>query len=468
MAEAKGFLDFLDDDLKPEKFMHKAPPRGGSAVGFLDFLDDTPGESPKIERVVKRKGSATSSSNSAMGFLDLAKEESLDISFPQHVALKQAFQGLLIWTTEEWQSLLLCYRSFATTIDIVHLWASKYFDSKSQPESTKNLLERIRLWVQLYPSDFTPEVVDRLREVWMFVVERPTQFQSDIQLKESLAAAAVRKTPSTAGAEGRRATSDSDAAHVVNLSELEPLDIARALTLEEFELFADVSPLEFIAKGGWSKDTKTPNLDRLSERFNRISRWVTTTVVCADDSTKLELFLKFIVVAYRCKQLNNFNTMMEVVSGLNQSSVLLLKQLWSSIPAKVQKKWEEMNALSDPLGNFRNYRRELKAKAMLENRKKVPVLPYIPVFLRDCLFFREGNSKPDLSLMVQFWSTIEQIRRFQQIPFSFSLDKKTQNFLGSQLIVKDEEELFRLAARSRPTVASREEFFQDMDLDANA
>ena len=302
----------------------------------------------------------------------------------------------------------------------------------------------------------------------MFVVERPTQFQSDIQLKESLAAAAVRKTPSTAGAEGRRATSDSDAAHVVNLSELEPLDIARALTLEEFELFADVSPLEFIAKGGWSKDTKTPNLDRLSERFNRISRWVTTTVVCADDSTKLELFLKFIVVAYRCKQLNNFNTMMEVVSGLNQSSVLLLKQLWSSIPAKVQKKWEEMNALSDPLGNFRNYRRELKAKAMLENRKKVPVLPYIPVFLRDCLFFREGNSKPDLSLMVQFWSTIEQIRRFQQIPFSFSLDKKTQNFLGSQLIVKDEEELFRLAARSRPTVASREEFFQDMDLDANA
>lgn len=100
MAEAKGFLDFLDDDLKPEKFMHKAPPRGGSAVGFLDFLDDTPGESPKIERVVKRKGSATSSSNSAMGFLDLAKEESLDISFPQHVALKQAFQGLLIWTTE--------------------------------------------------------------------------------------------------------------------------------------------------------------------------------------------------------------------------------------------------------------------------------------------------------------------------------------------------------------------------------
>lgn len=69
--------------------------------------------------------------------------------------------------------------------------------------------------------------------------------------------------------------------------------------------------------------------------------------------------------------------MMEIVAGLNQSPVLLLKNLWSSMPSKIQRKWDDMNALADPLGNFRNYRKELKAKAMLENRKKLPVLPYL-------------------------------------------------------------------------------------------
>ena len=248
-------------------------------------------------------------------------------------------------------------------------------------------------WVLLYPADFTQELIDRLREIWMFVVERPTHFKEDLGLKEILTPNSnlSRKTSS----EGRRATTENEAANVT-LLDLNPIgkkksyktlflkmlfvkckDIARVLTIDEFELFADVPIIEFAAKGGWANGEKTPNLDRLSERFNKISRWVTTTVVCADDNQKLDIFLKWIVVAYYCKKLNNFNSMMEIVSGLNQSSVSLLKNLWTAIPSKIQKKWDEMIALSDPLGNFRNYRRELKSKGTLENRKKVPIMPYI-------------------------------------------------------------------------------------------
>jgi len=284
----------------------------------------------------------------------------------------------------------------------------------------------------------------------------------DLGLKEILSPTLLTRKSSSS--EGRRATTDSEANSTLQLTELEPTEIARVLTIDEFEIFADVPPLEFVTKGGWlPKETKTPNLDKLSERFNKVSRWVTTSVVCSDDQHKLDVFLKFIVIAFRCRQINNFNTMMEIVSGLNQSSVLLLKNLWSAIPPKIQKKWEEMNQLADPLGNFRNYRRELKSKAMLENRKKVPVLPYIPVFLRDCLFFNEGNSKPDMNVMVQFWSTVEQIRRFQNLPYSFTVDLKTAIWISNNFVIKDEEELFRLAARSRPTIASREEMFGDID-----
>jgi hypothetical protein len=57
-------------------------------------------------------------------------------------------------------------------------------------------------------------------------------------------------------------------------------------------------------------------------------------------SCSLSSTTQFILVAHYCMKLNNFNSMMEVVSGLNQSPVLLLKNLWSSLPSKVSKKWE--------------------------------------------------------------------------------------------------------------------------------
>jgi len=46
----------------------------------------------------------------------------------------------------------------------------------------------------------------------------------------------------------------------------------------------------------------------------------------------------------------------------------------------------------------------------------------------------------------------------------FTIDQKTSNFLLQNFVIKDEEELFRIAARSRPTVASREEMFGDLEM----
>jgi len=106
--------------------------------------------------------------------------------------------------------------------------------------------------------------------------------------------------------EGRRATTENEAVSLTFI-DLNPGDMAKVLTIDEFELFADVPIIEFVAKGGWAKGEKTAGLDRLSERFNKISRWVTTTVVCADDNIKLDtFFLKWIVVAYHCKKTKQF------------------------------------------------------------------------------------------------------------------------------------------------------------------
>jgi len=473
MSEAAGFLEYLDDDLQLEKVMGRLSKRGsvtgGTAVGFLDLLDEAKQSSPTIERVIsKKKAAALESVKAAKGFLDVGQD--LDLSFPDTTLTVQTFKNLADYGKAEWEATLLCFRAVCKPIDMLHVWAKKYDELKKAVPADKfesvstAMVDRLKTWKSLYPNDFTTELVDQLREVWAFVVERPTHFTEDLNMKELVL---TPLSPRRGSSEGKRATSDNESAASVGLLDLNPIDIARVLTIDEFELFAEVPIIEFVAKGGWApKSEKTPAVDRLSERFNKISRWVTTTVVCADDTLKLDILLKWIVVAYQCKRMNNFNTMMEILSGLNQSSVGILKTLWQAVPPKMMKKWEEMNLLSDPLGNFRNYRRELKAKAMLENRKKVPVMPYIPVFLRDVLFFNEGNQKPDMSVMVQFWSTVEQIRRFQSLPFSFTIDPKTAGYVVNNLVLKDEEELFEIASKSRPTVSS-ESFkpYQNMDFD---
>jgi hypothetical protein len=78
------------------------------AMGFLSFVNEADlqkGESPHIERIIRKRPSQTvvaaaaSSANEAKGFLELAKEgEKLDLTFPEHTLLKQTFNGLVDFT----------------------------------------------------------------------------------------------------------------------------------------------------------------------------------------------------------------------------------------------------------------------------------------------------------------------------------------------------------------------------------
>ena len=60
----------------------------------------------------------------------------------------------------------------------------------------------------------------------------------------------------------------------------------------------------------------------LIERFNYVSSWVATRV-CMAERTKerTKLVCKLIMVAEKLRQLNNFNGLMEIVSGLNRGPV---------------------------------------------------------------------------------------------------------------------------------------------------
>lgn len=110
--------------------------------------------------------------------------------------------------------------------------------------------------------------------------------------------------------------------------DIKSLDIARELTMEEFELYCAVEPRELLGQA-WQKENKrelAPNLTRLIERFNRIGFWVSTEVLTKQDlKIRVKCIKKFIKIAHRCYECNNFNGIMQILSGLNNSAVKRLK-----------------------------------------------------------------------------------------------------------------------------------------------
>jgi hypothetical protein len=104
--------------------------------------------------------------------------------------------------------------------------------------------------------------------------------------------------------------------------------LARELTMQEWEIFKRIAPREFLNQA-WQRENKhviAPNIIRMINRFNQISYWVATEILTKQDrKTQVKIIKKFIKTAYICFHLGNFNSMMEILSGLNNISISRLK-----------------------------------------------------------------------------------------------------------------------------------------------
>jgi hypothetical protein len=86
-------------------------------------------------------------------------------------------------------------------------------------------------------------------------------------------------------------------------------------------------------------------------------------------------------VKQKCDKLNNFNGIMEIMSGkchdfthltlpgLNNSAIQRLKKLWASISEKRMRTFNELEELMNGQQNFKSYHAEL-------NSRSLPILPY--------------------------------------------------------------------------------------------
>jgi len=145
----------------------------------------------------------------------------------------------------------------------------------------------------------------------------------------------------------------------LTLFDIHPTEVARQLTLVEWEFFASIPLIEYLDQR-WLKKTKmddAPCIMRSIDRFNRTCAWIATEVrtrraartrgnsianrviahhppthpqiLMVDDIKQRAATLnRFIVIAEECRALHNYNFVMEVIGGLQSSAIYRLKKTW--------------------------------------------------------------------------------------------------------------------------------------------
>ncbi|KAJ3187303.1 hypothetical protein HDU85_006591 [Gaertneriomyces sp. JEL0708] len=180
----------------------------------------------------------------------------------------------------------------------------------------------------------------------------------------------------------------------IKFLELDPLEVARQLTVMESGLYARIMPSEFL-KQAWSETAgdkegkgKSVNVRAMIATSNQITGWVASSILMEKDLKKRSQIMKqFIYIADRCRNLNNFNTLMSIIAGLNSAPIHRLKRTWDQLSQRSMAILDALRQTMRREKNFSVYRETLHSA-------NPPCVPFLGFYLTDLTFIEEGN--PDM------------------------------------------------------------------------
>ncbi|XP_076000724.1 rap guanine nucleotide exchange factor 4-like isoform X2 [Genypterus blacodes] len=234
-------------------------------------------------------------------------------------------------------------------------------------------------------------------------------------------------------------------------------DLAYQMTMFDWELFSCVHEHELLYHtfGRQSFRRTTANLDLFLRRFNQVQMWVVTEVcLCGQLSKRVQLLKKFIKIAAHCREFKNLNSFFAIIMGMSNPAVSRLSQTWEKLPTKFKKFYAEFESMMDPSRNHRAYR-------LTVTKLEPPIIPFMPLLLKDMTFTHEGN-KTFIDSMVNFEkmriiaNTIRQVRHCRSQPFNPDICQPNKNqaevrsYVRKLCVVDNQRALTQLSYRLEP------------------
>ncbi|GAM22778.1 hypothetical protein SAMD00019534_059530 [Acytostelium subglobosum LB1] len=328
----------------------------------------------------------------------------------------------------------------------------------------------LKKWLDEYFSDFDDKLIQSLRN-----------FIEVITLKHPGPAAALMKSLTKVEKQpaSKLKFNDKTPEPIVprnifsqNLSiyDIDEEEIARQMTLIEFEIYKRIKPPELLNQS-WNKvklKHRAPNVLKMIDRFNNVSMWVATMIIETPKvKARARMMTRFIKIADHLRLMNNFNSLMAIIAGLNFSSVYRLKFTRAELSAQTQRMYDDLEKIMNSESSFKNYRTRLAAS-------RPPLLPYLGVHLTDLTFMEENPDIVNIEVapnhhvdLINFtkrmlvFKVISLVQQYQQQSYNLQPVHQIQEFLLSINDYKGEsldhyqQHLHRESLRREPRKAQK-------------
>ncbi|XP_069065108.1 RAS guanyl-releasing protein 1 isoform X3 [Pleurodeles waltl] len=232
---------------------------------------------------------------------------------------------------------------------------------------------------------------------------------------------------------------------------LEPEELAEHLTYLEFKSFRRIAFSDYQNYIVHSCVKESPTMERSVALCNGISQWVQLMVLSRPTpQLRAEVLIKFIHVAQKLHQLQNFNTLMAVIGGLCHSAISRLKETNCHVPHEVSKVLNEMTELLSSCRNYDNYRRAYGECTGF----KIPILG---VHLKDLISLHEGmpdyleDHKINVPKLHSLYNHINELVQLQQVAPPLEANKDLVHLLTLSLdLYYTEDEIYELSYAREP------------------
>jgi len=372
-------------------------------------------------------------------------------------------------------TFLLTYRYFATPREVISLFADGY--NRESPSVTATHLLAIHIkavgflkkWVESFFDDFEEdaEAMQQCAQLIESMTRTDARLGPKFQISQSLDASYNRRKQQKTDQDKKESIGNSFSEKPPqtfpckinppqHILDLHPQEVARQLTLIDYELCKAIRPKECLLLAWTKKDKakRSPNLLAMIERFNHVSRWVTYTLVTEQNLKKRTKILAFFLqLLQHLYELNNFNAIFQIVGGFGNSSVHRLKKTFAGLKPPKDKILKDMTFFCDPAKSWSNYRKTI-------TEVNPPCVPFVGVYQTDLTFIEEGNpDKFSTTGLINFKKcrmiaeVIVLIQQYQQKPYNLVKCEKVTKLLNQEFaraLAMDERELYEQSLKAEP------------------